>query len=897
MTQFARLRLNVEHLETRDLPSSLTQSIDTTNQPTLPGGWTQWSSDGSTVFSSIAGQGAGAVGEVVSTGGSNTSGLAWETQSVAGDTSASAEVDLTSLVPTFVFARGANLGTAAPSYIAAEVTRGATVTVVQVTNGVSTTLASLTSHPSSYFSGNWAEVTLIPNGSSVSVQIVREDTNQYLNAQGNWQSTATNALSVTTTLADADGEVGIGRAASYSGAVDWNDFTLNLSPTPPPTVAAVSQSFDSTALIAMPSGWQSWSNNSSGSAGVSSTVALSPPNSYALTGNSNSTVLAWTTSSLPAAVTAGVNVDVNSLIPAQIFVNGANLNSSTPTYDAVTVTRGLQASLVQVIDGTTTTLSTIATSPSQYLSGEWVQVELTAQGTNLLATIYRTDTNQWLGSNGVWSSTPSDAFDVQNAVSLAAGKAGIGRQANYSGTTYFDNFMAGASGSIGPVVTLTSDAGRNATTSSITFQSSAKGNISELVFLLNGQAQSTSTSATASWTLNTAVLPSGNYTVTVLAGASNGLVGVGTYPLTVDNPTVPPPPASPPVVVSPPIAINANPTTSVSYAAVPSSDTLFGPDGPSYLDVEQGQLGDCWLLASLAEVAAQDPQAITQMFKYDGTTVDNGVTVGVYTVRFFNSNDVAKSVTINTELPEGGNWYDHPLNGVLWVALAEKAYAVANGLGYVSSSDPGSSTYNNLESGYPTWALQAITGNSGSNSFVSTSQIVSAWDAGNFVVLPTVTPISSELVPNHDYAVVGYNASTGLFTLLNPWGGATNSDLCPQDTQVYGLFTASASFVSANFSGQTIAARSSAPTSGFESVVGPFGAAPAAGAKLTGDSELPGLSPYVQNSRSPQASRVPDVSIEELQPKHHAQKALSDQQCSTFDGDDEFSSSSGIFVD
>lgn len=812
MTQFARLRLNVEHLETRDLPSSLTQPVDTANQPTLPGGWAQWSNDGSTVFSTIAGQGTGAIGEVVSTGSSNTAGLAWETQSVSGNTSVSAGVDVTSLIPTFVFAGGSNLGTATPSYIAAEVTRGATVTVVQVTNGVSTTLATLSSSPSAYFSGNWAQVSLIPSGSSVAVQLMREDTNQYLNAQGNWQSTATNALVVSTTLAGAAGDVGIGRAAAYSGSVDLNDFTVDLPPVPPPPsvppppAAVVSQTFDTTAIGAIPIGWQTWSSNAAGSAGVSSAVSLSPPNSYALSGASNSTVLAWSTASLPAAVSAAVDVDVTSLIPAELIVDGANLNSSAPTYDAVTISRGLEASLVQVVNGTTTTLATIASPPSDYLSGQWVQVELTAQGSDLLASIYRTDKDQWLTSSGKWSSTQSYAFNIQNATSLAAGVTGIGRSASYSGTTYFDNFTAGAVGSLGSAVTVTS-------------------------------------------------------------------------------PTVTSPPTT---TLSPPVTISADPASAVAYSAVPSSDTLFGPNGPSYLDVEQGQLGDCWLVASLAEVAAQDPQAITQMFKYDGTTVENGVSVGVYTVRFFNSNDVAKYVTVDTELPDGGNWYDHPLNGVLWVALAEKAYAVANGLGYVTTSDAGSNSYEALETGYPTWALQAITGNAGSSSFIYPSQIASSWSSGSFIVLPTVTPSSSYLVANHDYAVVGYNASTGLFTLLNPWGGSTSSDLCPQDTQVYGLFTATASFVSANFSGQTVAAEAAASRNAFQPIAGLLGATVTAGASTVRDEGSNSLPPYLQASSGLDQSLVPESLIVPSQSHQHHRE--------TFDGDDELMTSSGVFV-
>ena len=63
-------------------------------------------------------------------------------------------------------------------------------------------------------------------------------------------------------------------------------------------------------------------------------------------------------------------------------------------------------------------------------------------------------------------------------------------------------------------------------------------------------------------------------------------------------------------------------------------------------------------MASLAEVAARDPADIRNMFTAAGTTVENGATVGLYKVRFFNSAGVAEYVTVDTELPSGGAYYD-----------------------------------------------------------------------------------------------------------------------------------------------------------------------------------------------------------------------------------------------
>jgi hypothetical protein len=249
---------------------------------------------------------------------------------------------------------------------------------------------------------------------------------------------------------------------------------------------------------------------------------------------------------------------------------------------------------------------------------------------------------------------------------------------------------------------------------------------------------------------------------------------------------------------------SGSPTASTGYSPAPASAQLFNNGGPSYLDVEQGQAGDCWLLASLAEVAARDPQDIRNMFTYDGTIVDNGATVGLYTVRFFNTSGSAVSVQVDTELPSGGEHYDHVDNDLgtqaLWVALAEKAYAVANGLGYVTTSHENQDSYKALNGGWPSWALHAITGKPASEYSINPTNIASAWNAGQLVVLCTGTPTSSDIVGHHCYAVVGYNASIGLsFDVFNPWGTQSNGWAPGETDKIYGLFASNAAFISQNF--------------------------------------------------------------------------------------------------
>ncbi len=95
---------------------------------------------------------------------------------------------------------------------------------------------------------------------------------------------------------------------------------------------------------------------------------------------------------------------------------------------------------------------------------------------------------------------------------------------------------------------------------------------------------------------------------------------------------------------------------------------------PGYLDVNQGHLGDCRFVATLAEVALQNPSAIKSMITNNGN--------GTFGVRFF-LDGTPEFVTVNDELPTAS----HPLwangsslefaNGAdgepSWAELVEKA--------------------------------------------------------------------------------------------------------------------------------------------------------------------------------------------------------------------------------
>jgi len=280
-----------------------------------------------------------------------------------------------------------------------------------------------------------------------------------------------------------------------------------------------------------------------------------------------------------------------------------------------------------------------------------------------------------------------------------------------------------------------------------------------------------------------------------------------------------------------PLTVHANgavdhPEAAASTVYRPVSGTLFGADGPSYLDVQEGGVGDCWLLASLAEVAARNPSGIQNMFTDIGKYKENGSEVELYTVRFFSEAGAPVYVGVDTELPletlpNGGHAYYYaypPANGALWVALAEKAYIVANGLAatsfgrVVTTFDVGHDSYgalsppdpqdpNHQKGGCAEWALQAITGKSASfDTSINPTKIDAAWNAGQLIVLDSSSlPSSPYIVPNHSYAMVDWAGATSSapYELYNPWGIDYSNR-----KHVYGLFWhVSADFLKQNFAG------------------------------------------------------------------------------------------------
>jgi hypothetical protein len=213
-------------------------------------------------------------------------------------------------------------------------------------------------------------------------------------------------------------------------------------------------------------------------------------------------------------------------------------------------------------------------------------------------------------------------------------------------------------------------------------------------------------------------------------------------------------------------------------------------------DIEQSYyLGDCYLLAPLAEIALQDPQVIRDMIK--------PVAPGEYSVTFYKKEKsgeftpVTEPVTINLPEDQNGNLvFVHGADSLppeLWPMLIEKGFAQLNG------------NYNNIAKGG--WSDKAMETLTGVPSQIYKPRDLSVYQlhyelfVGHAVTASTVSDLrffdgklnipnqpdrdplftSGTLHPDHEYYVVNANPQAGTVTLRNPWGWDWNETVLTFD--------------------------------------------------------------------------------------------------------------------
>jgi hypothetical protein len=236
-----------------------------------------------------------------------------------------------------------------------------------------------------------------------------------------------------------------------------------------------------------------------------------------------------------------------------------------------------------------------------------------------------------------------------------------------------------------------------------------------------------------------------------------------------------PPPAPPP----------QTPGNSTLYLKEPGDKT-----DVSDTDINQGYIGDCYLLSSIGEIARISPATIKKMIK------DNGN--GTYTVTLyqkqggfwagvkeaFGADPEFKpvQVTVDANFPAGGSVNPQPGQDVvegkkeIWPQIIEKAYAQLHG-GYAGIKD----------GGHANEAMEGLTGkpasekSSGGLFGVGLQDLLDAFKGGKPIVMntPEKPNLPFNLVPGHAYMLedIAVDQKGGAtIKLRNPWG---NTQLQP----------------------------------------------------------------------------------------------------------------------
>ncbi len=220
--------------------------------------------------------------------------------------------------------------------------------------------------------------------------------------------------------------------------------------------------------------------------------------------------------------------------------------------------------------------------------------------------------------------------------------------------------------------------------------------------------------------------------------------------------------------------------------------------GAAPSDINQGQAGDCYLVAALGAIAGVDPSIIVSAF------IDNGN--GTWGVRFY-LGGTPVYVTVNQSVPVKTNGQvavasnaPHSLTGESWVTLFEKAYIQLNGQANINNARTwtGEESYQALEGGWAnpirevanlgyTYYSSYYTGipdayktaeHTSTNPFTYKQTIIDALNQGAVGWLGsfgnTTDPGNGKrnLVAGHAFMILDYDSATDQFTIRNPWGGS-----------------------------------------------------------------------------------------------------------------------------
>jgi len=191
-------------------------------------------------------------------------------------------------------------------------------------------------------------------------------------------------------------------------------------------------------------------------------------------------------------------------------------------------------------------------------------------------------------------------------------------------------------------------------------------------------------------------------------------------------------------------------------------------------DLHQGQIGDCFLISSIGELALNDPSAITNMIHDNANGTEtvtlheaaNGQLASWNTTAFRTVTETVTNVFPNYSVNNGltqdilGNQKE------IWPQVLEKAVAQLDG-GYNAIANGGS----------PLVALETLTGNATSYTqpaALTLSALMADVKAGDLIVMDTLNSknLPNNLVGDHAYMLEGVTGtgSSAMVHLGNPWG-------------------------------------------------------------------------------------------------------------------------------
>jgi calpain family cysteine protease len=213
-------------------------------------------------------------------------------------------------------------------------------------------------------------------------------------------------------------------------------------------------------------------------------------------------------------------------------------------------------------------------------------------------------------------------------------------------------------------------------------------------------------------------------------------------------------------------------------------------------DIQQGDLGDCYLLAAMAAIARANPDAIRRLVR--GPNADGTFDVTIYndTGGLFKTEYTPKTVKVTPTFPtrgpkdsapgspafaERGDFDPSGGGPELWVMLIEKAYAMQEG------------GYEKIVGGYGAPAMERLTG--------QRSKTFEPSEYKDFQVLATIRTYlqmgyavtasadwyvrdayknearAKGIILEHEYAVVSVDETKKTIDLQNPWGDVMNAHI------------------------------------------------------------------------------------------------------------------------